>query len=67
VRLVVLVALIVAVALAPLFVVYRSRGCSDEGGRETRWSFVAPFSDPPEECSESDNGFQVLREEVGLE
>jgi hypothetical protein len=65
VRLLVLLVITLALVSVPLFVVYRSRCPDGDGrGRETRWTFVAPWDDPPGECRRHDNGFQVIREEV---
>jgi hypothetical protein len=61
------VALILIVGLSSLVLltVYRSSGC----GRHhtaTRWSFVAPWEDPPRECRKNRSGFTFLRDEIGL-
>ena len=66
VRLIVFLAIALAVISVPLLVVYRS-SCRDDDGRETRWTFVAPWDDPPGECRNHDNGFQVIRDEIGLD
>ena len=64
-RMVVFVAVIVALAVAPLFLVYRSK-CIEDGKRVDSWSLVAPGDDPPSDCRGHQNGFEVLRDEVGL-
>jgi hypothetical protein len=66
VRLMVFLAIAVALISVPLLIVYRS-DCREDGGRENRWTFVAPWDDPPSECRNHDNGFQVIRDEVGLD
>jgi hypothetical protein len=66
VRLIVFFAIAVALISVPLLIVYRSE-CREDGGRENRWTFVAPWDDPPGECRNHDNGFQVIRDEVGLD
>jgi len=30
------------------------------------WSFVAPWDDPPSDCRHHQNGFEVLKDELGL-
>ncbi|MEX2195110.1 MAG: hypothetical protein WD844_07470 [Thermoleophilaceae bacterium] len=65
VRTLLLLALIVAVAAIPLLVVYRSE-CPGDDGPRTRWSFVAPFSDPPGDCRGHQSGVEVVLDEVGL-
>jgi hypothetical protein len=62
---VVAVVLILVVVAVPLLLVYRS-GCPDDGGLATRYSFVLPWNDPPQECRNHQQGFEVLTEEVGL-
>ena len=57
-----LIALLVA---SPLFVVYRSK-CREDGKRVDEWSLVAPWDDPPSGCRNHQNGFEILRDEVGL-
>ena len=64
-RLVVFLALIAALAIAPLFLVYRSK-CVENGKRVDSWSLVAPWDDPPADCRRHQNGLEVLRDEVGL-
>ena len=58
-------AIIAALLVSPLFLVYRSE-CRDEGKRVDEWSFVAPWDDPPSDCRGHQNGFEVLKDEVGL-
>jgi hypothetical protein len=60
--LIVVVLVVVAVAV-PLFTVYRST-CE---GRERSWSFVAPWDDPPADCRNHMNGFEILKDEVGID
>jgi hypothetical protein len=68
VRLLVFLAITVALVSVPLVVVYRSRCPDGDGrGRETRWTFVAPWDDPPRECRKHENGFEVIRDELGLD
>ena len=64
-RLVLILATILAIAIAPLFLVYRSK-CVEDGERVDSWSLVAPWDDPPEDCGGHQHGFDVLRDEVGL-
>ena len=66
VRLIVFLAIAFALISVPLLVVYRS-SCRDEGGRETRWTFVPPWDDPPGDCRDHDNGFQVILDEARLD
>jgi hypothetical protein len=56
---------IVALAVSPLFLVYRSR-CIEYGKQVDSWSLVAPWDDPPADCTRHETGFDVLRGEVGL-
>ena len=65
VRLVIFFVVIAALAIAPLFLVYRSK-CVEDGKRVDSWSLVAPWDDPPSDCRRHENGFEVLRDEVGL-
>ena len=64
-RLAIFLALIVALVVAPLFLVYRSK-CVEDGKRVDSWSLVAPWNDPPSDCRRHQNGFEVLKDEVGL-
>ena len=64
-RLAVFLVVIVALVLAPLFLVYRSK-CVENGKRVDSWSLVAPWDDPPSDCRRHQNGFEVLGDEVGL-
>ena len=34
--------------------------------RVDSWSFVAPWDDPPSDCRHHQNGFEVLKDELGL-
>ena len=64
-RMVIFLIVIAALVVAPLFVVYRSR-CLENGERVDSWSFVAPWDDPPSDCRHHQNGFEVIRDELGL-
>jgi hypothetical protein len=64
-RLVVFIAVIAAIIVGPLFLIYRSR-CLEDGKRVSSWSLVAPWDDPPSDCRGHESGFEVLKEEVGL-
>jgi hypothetical protein len=64
-RLVVFLVVIAAIIVGPLFLVYRSK-CIEDGKRVDSWSLVAPWDDPPSDCRGHENGFEVLKEEVGL-
>ena len=64
-RLAVTLAVIAAIVIAPTFLVYRSK-CVDDGKQVDEWSLVAPWDDPPSDCREHENGFEVLKDEVGL-
>ena len=64
-RLVIVLVLIAAVIVAPLFLVYRSK-CVEDGKRVDSWALVAPWDDPPSDCRGHENGFEVLKDEVGL-
>jgi hypothetical protein len=66
-RLAVILVVIAALVAAPLFLVYRSEDCRGRGEERTRWSFVAPWDDPPVNCRDNDNGWRVLLEELGLD
>jgi hypothetical protein len=65
VRLVLFLLAIAALACAPLFLVYRSK-CVEAGKRVDSWNLVAPWDDPPADCRRHRNGFEVLKDEVGL-
>jgi hypothetical protein len=65
VRLVIFVVVIAALAAAPLFLVYRSK-CLEEGKRVDSWSLVMPWDDPPSDCRGHQNGFEVLKDDLGL-
>ena len=62
VRLAVILVLAAALVAVPLLVVYRS-DCRDE---RTSYSVVAPWDDAPRGCR-NDNGFEILRGELGLD
>ncbi len=66
-----LVTIVVLVALAsiPLFTLYQSqcREGGKRGKRETRYSFVAPWNDPPQDCRQNKSGLDLVREGVGLD
>ena len=64
-RLGIVLVLIAAVIVGPLFLVYRSK-CKEDGKRVDSWSLVAPWDDPPSDCRRHENGFEVLKEEIGL-
>ena len=64
-RMTVFVAVIAALVVSPLFLVYRSK-CLEDGKRVDEWSLVAPWDDPPSDCRGHQHGFEVLRDEVGL-
>lgn len=58
----VVVLLIVAIAV-PLTTIYRSK-CA---GRERSWSFVAPWDDPPADCRGHQRGYEILKDELGID
>ena len=64
-RMILFLAVIAALVVAPLFLVYRSK-CLEDGKRVDSWSFVVPWDDPPSDCRRHQNGFEVLKDEVGL-
>ncbi len=64
-RMILFLVVIAALVVSPLFVVYRSK-CLEDGKRVDSWSIVAPWDDPPSECRGHENGFEVLRDEVGV-
>jgi hypothetical protein len=64
-RIVVIVAVIAAFAVAPLFLVERSH-CRERGKEETRWAFRLPDDEPPRRCRDTENGFEILRDYTGL-
>ena len=59
------IAVIVVIALVPLFLVYRSI-CGKGDDRSSEYSFVLPWNEPPPECRDSQNGFAIVRDAVGL-
>ena len=65
VQLAVALVLIVGLASLVLLTVYRSR-CPEHGKLVTRWSFVAPWENPPADCRRNQSGFSVLRDDLGL-
>ena len=64
-RLAIFLVLIAALVVAPLFLIYRSK-CVEDGRRVDSWSLVAPWDDPSSDCRRHQNGFEVLKDEVGL-
>ena len=67
IRLAVILVVIVALMSLPLVTIHRSR-CTEDRKPVTRWSFVLPWDDPENgDCHEHQNGFEVLREEAGLD
>ena len=64
-RMIFMFAAIAAVAVGPLFLVYRSK-CVEDGRPQDSWALVAPWDDPPSDCRGHQTGFEVLRDEVGL-
>jgi hypothetical protein len=64
-RMIFMFAAIVALAVGPLFLVYRSK-CVEDGKRQDSWALVAPWDDPPSDCRGHQNGFEVLTDELGL-
>jgi hypothetical protein len=66
IRIVLAIALIAALAAAPLFFVQRSK-CRERGKQRTHWAFVLPGDEPPRGCRGEQNGLEVLRDYVGLE
>jgi hypothetical protein len=65
VRLAIILVVIAAVIVGPLFLIYRSK-CVEDGKRVDSWSLVAPWDDPPSDCRRHENGFEVLKGEIGL-
>ena len=65
VRLAIILVVIAAIIVGPLFLIYRSK-CVEGGKRVDSWSFVAPWDDPPSECRRHESGFEVLKDEIGL-
>ena len=64
-RMILFLVVIAALVVSPLFLVYRSK-CLDEGKRVDEWSFVSPWDDPPTDCLRHQNGFEGLKDELGL-
>lgn len=61
---------VLAVISVPLFTLYQSscrEGGGNRGKRETRYSFVPPWNDPPAECRRHRSGLDLVREQVGLD
>ena len=56
---------IVALVPSPLFLVYPSK-CLENGKRVDSWSLVAPWDDPPSDRRHHQNGFEVLKDQLGL-
>ena len=62
-------AVVVALISIPLVTLYQS-SCREGGKRkerETRYSFVLPWKDPPAECRNHKSGLDLAREELGLD
>ena len=59
IRLAVALIVIVAVVSFPLFTVYRST-CETPRAEEKRYTFVPPWDDPPRDCRDHENGFEIL-------
>ena len=64
-RMILFLAVIAALVVSPLFLVYRSK-CLEDGQRVDSWSLVAPWDDPPSDCRRHQNGFEVLKDELGF-
>jgi hypothetical protein len=47
------------IAAVPLIVVYRST-CPSPNGTATQYSVVPPWSEPPEGCTDQQQGFDIL-------
>ena len=60
------VLVIVAIALVPLFLVYKST-CGRGDDRRTEYSLVLPWNDPPADCRSNESGFDVVKDAVGLD
>jgi hypothetical protein len=50
---------ILVIAAVPLIVVYRST-CPSPNGTATQYSVVPPWSEPPEGCTDHQQGFDIL-------
>lgn len=62
------IVVVAALAAAPLFTVYRSSCREGEGRRAqtaNRYSFVLPWNEPPKECRNHKNGFEILTNALG--
>jgi hypothetical protein len=66
VRLILIVALLAVLVAIPLVTVYRSTRCEGER-RSARYEFVPPWDDPPAECRRNQSGFDLIRDELGLD
>jgi hypothetical protein len=68
IRFLVIVAVIVAIAAVPLFMLQRSKCPSEkrEGKTDTEYNWVWPWDDPPPECRSHRKGFDIVRDEIGL-
>ena len=64
-RMLLFLLVIAALVVSPLFLVYQSK-CVEDGERVDSWSLVAPWDDPPSDCRRHRNGFEVLKDELGL-
>ncbi len=64
------VVVVAALAAAPLFTVYRSSCREGEGRRADtakRYSVVLPWNEPPKECRNHMNGYEILTDALGLD
>lgn len=64
-RLILFFVIAAALIVAPLFLVYHSR-CLENGKREAKWEFVAPWDDPPSDCRHNQTGFDYLKDQLGI-
>ena len=62
---VIAIAVIVVIALVPLFTIYKS-SCGKGAERETAYNFVLPWNDPPADCRDAESGFEIVKDAVGL-
>ena len=62
---VVTLAAVVGLCSLPLFAVYQST-CGRGENRATRYSFVPPWDDPPDECRRHRSGFRIVKDAVGV-
>ena len=61
----VVLAVIVVIALVPLFLVYKST-CGSGDERRTEYNLVLPWNEPPANCRDDMTGFQIVTDAVGL-